>query len=145
MTSTDTATHRGILIGADQLQQVTVPAEQTWKAIQQAIDARNFDVVRCRDGIDLYVDDEGAINGAPFNLPLTIIAHALGHPAALFGSALALTADDEGDTQGLSDEQAKAVTDAIGQKPSPEVVDAVVATLSVHPAFLPIIAMLRSL
>ncbi len=143
MTTTDT--HRGILIGADQLQQVTVPADQTWKAIQQAIDARTIDVVRCRDGIDLYVDDEGAINGAPFNLPLTIIAHALGHPAALFGSALALTADDNGDTQGLSDEQAKAVTNAIGQKPSPEVVDAVVATLSVHPAFQPIIAMLRSI
>jgi hypothetical protein len=145
MTSTDTATHRGILIGADQLQQVTVPAEQTWKVIQQAIDARNFDVVRCRDGIDLYVDDEGAINGAPFNLPLTITAHALGHPAALFGSALALTADDDGDTHGITDEQAKAVTDAIEQMPSPEVIDAVVATLSVHPAFLPIIAMLRSL
>ncbi|MCS5735791.1 DUF3846 domain-containing protein [Herbiconiux daphne] len=145
MTVTNTNTYRGILIGADQLQQVTVPAELTWRAIQQAIDARNFDVVRCRDGIDLYVDDEGAINGAPFNLPLTIIAHALGHPAALFGSALALTADDDGDTTGLSDAQAKVVTDAIEQTPSPEVVDAVVATLRVHPAFLPIIAMLRSL
>jgi len=140
-----TTTYRGILVGVDQLQQVAVPTEKTWEAIQIAIDARNFDVVRCRDGIDLYVDDEGAINGSPFNLPLTIIAHALGHTAALFGSALALTADNDGDTRGLSDAQAKAVTDAIEQKPSPEVVDAVVATLNVHPAFLPIIAMLRSL
>lgn len=140
-----TNTYRGILIGLDKLQQVTVPTDETWKAIQQALGADHFDIVGCRDGIDLYVDDEGAINGSPFNLPLTIIAHTLGSPAALFGAGLALSVDDDGETRGLSDEQAKTVTDAIEQKPSPDIIDAVVATLDVHPAFLPIIAMLRTL
>jgi hypothetical protein len=142
---TTTSTLRGVLIGLDQLGQVTVPAHHTWKAIQTAIGADHFDVVGCRDGIDLYVDDEGAINGSPFNLPLTIIAHALGSPAALFGEALALSVDDNGDTQGLTDEQTKAVIEAIETKPSPDVIDSVISTLSVHPAFQPIIAMLRAL
>ena len=141
---TSTAEYRGILITGSQLQQVIVPAHETWKAIQACLGGHTFDVVGCRDGIDLYVDDEGMINGSPFNLPLTIIAHTLGSPAALFGDALALSCDKEGNTRALTDEQVQAITNAISSKPSPEVVDAVVATLDVHPAFATIVAMLKA-
>ena len=144
--TTQTTTLRGILISSTEpLQSVDVTTVETWKAIQTTIDARNFDVIGGRDGIDLYVDDEGLINGAAFNLPLTIVAHTLGAPVALFGTGLALSVDDDGETQGLTDEQAQTVTSAIESTPSPEVVDAVVETLSVHPAFLPYIVLLRAM
>ena len=140
-----TTSYRGLHIGLDRMQQVEVPAFETWKAIQAAIRGHTFDVVGCRDGIDLHVDDEGAVNGSPFNLPLTIIAHALGSPAALFGEALALSVDEDGNTRGLTDDQVQTITDAIQHKPSPYVIAAVINTLDVSPAFAPIIAMLRTL
>lgn len=143
--TTTTAAYRGIHISPTRMQQVAVPAEQTWKAIQAVIGGHSFDVVGCHHGIDLYVDDEGAINGSPFNLPLTIIAHTLGHPAALFGDALALSRDNNGNTRALTDAQVEAITDAINTKLSPEVVDAVVATLEVHLAYASIVAMLKGL
>ncbi len=143
-TPTEPTTIRGLHITTHHMQQVAVPTVETWKAIQAAIGGHTFDIVGCRDGIDLHVDDEGAINGSPFNLPLTIIAHALGSPAALFGDALALGVDDEGNSQGLTDEQLQTITEAV-EKPSPETIAAVIKTIDVHPAFTPIVAMLRSL
>ena len=121
-TAADTApaAYRGFRISPTRMQQVAVPAGQTWKAIQAVIGGHTFDVVGCAGGIDLYVDDEGAVNGSPFNLPLTIIAHRLGHPAALFGDALALSRDDDDNTRALTEHQVKAITDAINTKPSSE-------------------------
>ena len=58
---TATAAYRGIHISPTRMQQVAVPAEQTWEAIQAVIGGHTFDVVGCAGGIDLYVDDEGAI------------------------------------------------------------------------------------
>jgi hypothetical protein len=139
-------TIRGIRIPAlSRAHAIKLPAEDSWVAIQQALGGRNFDVVGCCNGIDLFVDDEGAVNGSAFNLPVTILAHILGHPAALFGDAVALSSDDEGDIHGLSDEQFALITDAMSSKPTPKVVESIASTLSVHSAFDPIVAALRAL
>lgn len=124
---------------------IELTPDESWKAIQAALGGRTFDVVGCCNGIDLFVDDEGAINGSHFNLPVTVLAHVLGQPAALFGDAVALSTDDEGETHGLSDEQVQIITEAMKTKPTPEVVESIAATLSVHPAFEPIIGALRAL
>lgn len=45
-------------------------------AIADAIGCDVFTVVGLRDGIDVFVDDEGLVNGSPLNLPLTVRAPA---------------------------------------------------------------------
>ena len=111
-------------------------------AIQKAVGCNTFDVFDLIDSIDLYVDDEGAINGSPLNLPLTILAHVLGRPAALFGNAIALGVDDEGSSISLTPKQIATITDVFADKPAPEIIDQLCDTLSLLPR---IVHYLRSL
>lgn len=139
MTTTNATSIRGILIPANSPHEtVEISTEETWRKIQTAIGADHFTVCACRDGIDLYVDDEGLINGSAFNMPLTIVAHTLGYPAAIFGDGLALRVDEDGESQSLTEEQAAAVTAALSTTPPPrEVLESIVELLSPHPRFDP--------
>lgn len=68
----------------------------------------------------MFVDDEGLVNGSPLNLILTVLAHQLGAPAALFGSGVVVSVDDEGNAVDLSsDAQRRLVTQALATKPDP--------------------------
>ena len=80
----------GIRISDRHAETITISRKDTVTNIQNGLGARWFDVVSLDHNIDLYVDDEGAINGSTLNLPATIIAHMFGTPAALFGTAIAL-------------------------------------------------------
>lgn len=107
------------------------------------IDAQWFDVVSLDHNIDLYVDDEGAINGSTLNLPATIIAHTLGTPAALFGTAVALGIDNEtGESVGLTDEQTQYIVHALARRPASATVEKLCGTLSPIPQ---IVDLIRSL
>ncbi|KFF58415.1 hypothetical protein JF66_18720, partial [Cryobacterium sp. MLB-32] len=121
----------------------TIDKTDTVTSIQNAIGCNNFDVVSLEDDIDLFVDDEGAINGSPLNLGLTIIAHALGTPAVLFGNAIALRCDpNTGDSRSLTVEQLHRLTQAIETKPGPEVIERLSISLAPLPA---IVQLLRTL
>ena len=134
---------RGVRITCEQMEQISINGTRTVTALQQGIGCAHFDVVSLGDNIDFFVDDEGAINGSPLNLWLTIIAHSLGTPAVLFGNAIALGCDpDTGDSISLTDQQLHALTSAINSKPTPEVIDRLTISLAPLPH---IVAMLHAL
>ncbi|MDJ0379085.1 DUF3846 domain-containing protein [Cryobacterium sp. PH31-L1] len=145
MTSTANTTEglHGLRITLDEMESICVDRMHTVTSLQQSIACDTFDVVRLDHDIDLFVDDEGAINGSPLNLALTIIAHALGTPAVLFGNAIALGCDpNTGDSLSLTAEQVVRLTAAIASKPSPELIDRLAESLAPLPE---IVELLRSL
>ena len=111
------------------------------EALDESIRCNNFDVVGLEDDIDLYVDDEGALNGSRLNLRATIIAHLLGTPAVLHGRAVALGCDpNTGESISLTDTQVNRLTTAITTRPTQAIIDQLAVGLSSFPG---IIAMLR--
>ena len=110
--------------------------------IAAAIDCDMFAVVDLIDSIDLFVDDEGLINGSPLNLPATILAHLLGNPTVIFGTAIAVGTNPDGQTIGLTNNQLTRVHDCFAQKPEPGIVDELVNSLSMFPT---VVGMLRSI
>jgi hypothetical protein len=110
--------------------------------IGAAIGCRMFDVVGLVDSIDLFVDDEGLINGSPLNLPATVLAHRLGSPTVIFGTAIAVSVTPDGETVGLTDSQLTRIQKAFAQKPDAGTVDALVESLSPFPT---VVGMLRNI
>lgn len=134
---------QAIRITDTQMEHVSIDGQHTVTALQKGIGCDHFDLVRLDEGIDLYVDDEGAINASPFNLYLTIIAHALGTPAVLFGNGIALSSDPcTGESISLIPEQIRLISTAITTKPDPALVDRLAESLAPMPH---IVALLRSL
>ena len=107
-----------------------------------AIGCSMFDVVGLADDIDLFVDDEGLINGSTLNLPATVLAHRLGSPTVIFGTAIAVSVTPDGETVGLTDAQLARIQTALTQKPDAGTVDALVESLSPFPT---IVGMLRNI
>jgi hypothetical protein len=141
MTNTTTDQLRAVRITTQTLDHLSIDSEGTMTSIQKAVGCRAFDVVTVDGGIDFFVDDEGAINGSPLNLPLTVLAHILGTRAALFGNAVLLGAnEDTGDTISLNDDQLKRIVEAVSEKPSPIVVEQLRQTFANMPAVLGILA-----
>ena len=133
----------GVRISDCHIATVTIQSGDTVTSLQEAIDCRWFDVVSLGHGIDLFVDDEGAINGSTLNLPATIIAHTLGVPAALFGTAIALGSDDaSGESLSLNDEQTQLIVHALARRPDPATVERLCETLSPLPR---VVDLIRSL
>jgi len=142
MTITDTTQLRALRIGfLKELEETTIDPSRTVEALDESLGCDNFDVVGLEDDIDLFVDDEGAINGSPLNLRATLIAHVLGTPAVLFGNAVALGCDPTtGDSISLTDTQVHRLTAAIAARPTPDVIDQLAEGLTAFPG---IVAMLR--
>ncbi|WP_431031198.1 DUF3846 domain-containing protein [Plantibacter sp. RU18] len=70
--------------------------------IQNAIDARFYDVVSIRDGLDLFVDDEGVYTSR-LNPVLTGIAQSFGYAGVLFGEGVFFAVNPaEGSTHSLN-------------------------------------------
>ena len=101
-----------------------------------------FDVVGLADNIDLFVDDEGLINGSPLNLPATVLAHLLGSPTVIFGTAIAVSVTPDGETIGLTDPQLARIQKALAHKPDEGTVDTLVESLSPFPT---IVSMLHNI
>ncbi|MBG6059798.1 hypothetical protein RCH16_003154 [Cryobacterium sp. MP_M5] len=110
--------------------------------ISAAIGCRMFDVVGLEDEIDLFVDDEGLINGSTLNLPATVLAHRLGRPTVIFGTAIAVSVTGDGETVGLTDAQLARIQESLAQKPDAGTVDKLVETLSPFPT---VVSMLRNI
>ncbi|MBB5643649.1 DUF3846 domain-containing protein [Cryobacterium roopkundense] len=110
--------------------------------IAAAIGCSMFDVVGLTDNIDLFVDDEGLINGSPLNLPATVLAHLLGSRTVIFGTAIAVSANDDGETIGLTDHQLERIQTGLAQKPDDLTIEKLVDSLSPFPT---IVGMLRNI
>ena len=119
-----------------------LPADSIGTSICAAIGCSMFDVVGLADDIDLFVDDEGLINGSTLNLPATVLAHRLGSPTVIFGTAIAVSVTPDGETVGLTDAQLARIQTALTQKPDAGTVDALVESLSPFPT---IVGMLRNI
>jgi hypothetical protein len=115
-----TTTHigyRAIRITDAHIEPTFISRTKTVTAIQKAVGCDHFDLVPLDHGIDLYVDDEGAINGSPLNLKLTIMAHILGVPTVLFGNGIMLGgSDDNGDTVSLTSKQVLQIAEAMTRR-----------------------------
>ena len=110
--------------------------------IAAAIGCSMFDVVGLADSIDLFVDDEGLINGSPLNLPATVLAHRLGSRTVIFGTAIAVSVNDGGETIGLTDHQLAKIQAGLAQKPDDLTIEQLVESLSPFPT---IVSMLRNI
>ena len=110
--------------------------------IGTAIGCSMFDVVGLADSIDLFVDDEGLINGSPLNLPATVLTHLLGSPTVIFGTAIAVSVTPDGETTGLTDRQLARIQTAFAQKPDDGTIDTLVDSLSPFPT---IVSMLHNI
>lgn len=113
-TSTQTTlTAQAVRIGVDGHPEVIDlgARESTGSAIRSAIGCRWFDVVRLTPDLDMWVDDEGAIQAdAQVNLMATAIARAHGAIWQPFCGAVVFAAHDgNGATVGLSDAQKDAL------------------------------------
>lgn len=131
---------KGILISAGNAYDITLHSEDRVKAIAEAVGCEVFTVVGLAEGIDLFVDDEGLINGSPLNMALTVLTHKLGNNEVLFGNGLVVSVDDEGETVSLTERQREVVVEALSSKPDSETVDRLCESLSPLPGIL---AMLR--
>lgn len=137
-----TSTIPGILITAGTTSHIALPSKNTGESIRAAIGCRTFDVVHLGDGMDVFVDDEGAINGSPLNLALTIVAHRFGVPAVLFGSGVVVGTDNtNGDTIGLTQQQQRQIAEAMNSKPDSDTIDRLCESLAPLPG---IVALLRA-
>jgi hypothetical protein len=114
----------------------TMPAENLGDTLCRTIDCRVFDVVALENGIDLFVDDEGLLDGSALNLCATVLAHQLGAGAAIFGIAVAVSVDAGGTTLGLSDEQVTRIATAMNQQPDTATVDRLAETLAPFPGIV---------
>lgn len=98
-----------IRITAAGIETVSIPdpdASEHVTELQKAIGCHWFDVIRCDQGIDLWVDDEGMVNGSDFNRSATLVANLLGYPRPVFGNAVALASNENtGESLPLSAEQ----------------------------------------
>ena len=136
-----TTTIRTIQVRADgQITEQTLSTEGTVAQLRQLMGCDLFDIVGLVDGIDLFVDNEGINRGAALNVPATVLAHVLGTSAVLFGTAIAVSVDEEGETIGLTDDQVARVGAATRQRPDRATVEALADSLSPFPG---IVAMLR--
>jgi hypothetical protein len=87
-------------------QDIQISLTNSVEEFNQAIGSRTFDMVSLNGGIDIVVDDEGAIVADPqLNVALTVIAHALGSKTAIFGDGVLVGSTEDGVTVSLSDEE----------------------------------------
>lgn len=137
---TSTPIH-ALLITPTHAEAATLDCDDTVSALHAAIGCDTFTVVSLRDEIDVYVDDEGLVNGSPLNLPLTVLAHQLGTAAVLFGTGVVVSIDTAGETVSLNDHQRRTVLDALTTKPDPATFEALCTSLAPLPE---VVALLRA-
>jgi|KBSSwiStaDraftv2_1062776.scaffolds.fasta_scaffold724634_2 hypothetical protein len=65
---------------------------------------------------DLWVDETGKVDGAAPNQRATLLAHFYGYHHNLYGDVVAVGAhEDTGDSVGLTDAQAEAITRRVAE------------------------------
>ena len=138
-----TATIRSLILNpTETITTLNLNPDSIGPDIAAAIGCSMFDVVGLADSIDLFVDDEGLINGSPLNLAATVLAHLLGSPTVIFGTVVAVSVNDDGQTLGLTDRQLARIQQGLAQKPDAGTIEALVESLSPFPA---VVGMLRNI
>lgn len=80
---------------------IEVPGGAPTLAALQRLVGGYVDVVRLDDGLDLWVNDEGLLQGLPVNVVATALAQT-----PLVGAAVIARSDQDGETLGVTDEDA---------------------------------------
>lgn len=133
---------RGIVMTPDGRTERVDFLGKTGDAIRERIGCRAFDVVGLDHELDMFVDDEGAINGSPLNLAATIVAHVLGTTAMIFGTVAIFGVDQRhGDTVSLTDLQIARVLRVMRSKPDTATIDRLCQSLALLPS---VVALLRA-
>ena len=57
------------------------------------------------EGLDLFLNEEGKLNGLSYNPKATLLSMILMHGDCIVGDAFVCAGDDEGNSVGISDEQ----------------------------------------
>ncbi|UVK59863.1 hypothetical protein SEA_OBLADI_124 [Gordonia phage ObLaDi] len=111
-------TLRGVLISEDS--QVSIIEDPVTSeagklgVLYQRLACHSVDRVELTEGVDLWVDDEGLIASRPFNHLATTFALAQGRPTMIFGHALVLGFNDEGETLPLDIDRTGRVAHTLG-------------------------------
>ncbi|CAL9631900.1 DUF3846 domain-containing protein [Streptomyces sp. enrichment culture] len=103
-----TKTPYALLLRTDETFQVLDwPASEHLKALYQAIDCQTVAAVDLTAKLTMWLDDEGIINGAPFNVAATRL-YGMYRPLhqRYYGTAVLTGGPDRhGDTRGLTEDQ----------------------------------------
>lgn len=88
----------------------------TLRGMYRLIECQTVSVVSLKGGFDMWVDDEGALNGSVLNPLATFVAVLLGAPSQYYlGNALFAGFDTEGNTTCLSDDQRAVIHNALSE------------------------------
>lgn len=96
---------------------VVLPAGRVLEGLYRVIGCRCVDVVRLGEGLDMWVDDEGMINGTASG-PATRLARSYGHIwQPYFGVAVVTGgADPEGNTLSLDTRKAQGLRELLARR-----------------------------
>lgn len=103
-----------LLINPDgEVAEITLPIGDTRRALCRAIGCTRLDVVRLTSVLDMWVDDEGLYTQQP-NPAATALARRYGYTwQDYYGPAVIASANEHGDTIGLTPEQLQGVLSAL--------------------------------
>ncbi|MGW5741561.1 DUF3846 domain-containing protein [Amycolatopsis sp. NPDC003861] len=88
----------------------------TLSGMYRLIECQTVSVVSLKGGFDMWVDDEGVLNGSIPNPFATFVAVLLGAPPQYyFGNALFAGFDTEGNTTCLTDDQRAVIHSALSE------------------------------
>lgn len=85
------------------------------RCMYELIGCRAVDCVRLTNRVDMWVDDEGLINGSPLNVAACLLGSRFGRTQPYVGTVLLTgSADHNGDTLSISDDFIAQIGDLLG-------------------------------
>ncbi|MFR9806495.1 DUF3846 domain-containing protein [Pseudonocardia sp. RS010] len=93
---------------------VEIPAGDFLQTAYAQINCRAVDVVTLTSRLDMWLDDEGLVNGSVLNAPATFLAREYGRTHQSYAGTVLLTEHNaEGDTTSLGPELRQVVLDVL--------------------------------
>ncbi|WP_214369805.1 DUF3846 domain-containing protein [Pseudonocardia sp. H11422] len=112
----ETATIKVMTIAPNgDLSDVELPSGNVLQGLYSAIGCHCVDLLRLTDTLDMWVDDDGLMNGSAVNMPATAVAHAFGWTHQIYAGTVVLAEHSaNGDTVSLRPELRAAVRGILG-------------------------------
>jgi hypothetical protein len=97
---------------------VDLDAGESSAVIREAVGCQWFEHVAVTDGLSVWVDEEGLLNGLRPNVFASALAIAAGGPAHLYvGDALFTAGAEDGELLGLTEDQVEALRSWLSAAP----------------------------